>query len=239
MRYVINKETFAERQLQILNLLFEKDYIQNELEQTLEISAPNLHYHLKRLEDVDLVRKETLYKIGNAKCNRISLNPTARQLIRRILGKKIKHYTLITGYGELKTGYRVPDLVYKILRKYKFSITRIICFTTPEAMKKRDDHLENEELLEIDKQIQFPYNEYRYIESNFFNTVESIISEEMKNANIIIDLTPLSKLFSLKLLELSNKYEIPCIYLGKDADEKEKLYSMTNMKIKSEIKSFF
>ena len=59
----------------------------------------------------------------------------------------------------------------------------------------------------------------------------------METANIIIDLTPLSKLFSFKLLELANKYQIPCVYLGMDKEGKDKLYWMSNMKIKGEIET--
>lgn len=230
------RDDFSENQTKILNLLFEKEYYQNELEKVLETTAPNLHYHLKRLEEKNLIKKETLYKVGNARINRISLNPVARQRVRKTLGIKIKNYTLITGFGELKTGYRVPNLVCEILRKYKFSITRIVCFTTPEAFKKREEYQEKEELLKINKLIQFPYNEYRRIDSDFFRDVETILSEEMKTADIIIDLTPLSKLFSFKLLELSNKYQLPCVYLGLDENNADKLYSMSNLIISGEVK---
>ena len=32
-------------------------------------------------------------------------------------------------------------------------------------------------------------------------------------ANVVIDATPLSKLFSKYLLEFANKYQVPCFYL--------------------------
>lgn len=60
----------------------------------------------------------------------------------------------------------------------------------------------------------------------------------MKVADIIIDLTPLSKLFSLKLLELANKYLLPCVYLGLDEEEKDKLFWMADMKIEGIIQNF-
>lgn len=60
----------------------------------------------------------------------------------------------------------------------------------------------------------------------------------MEETNIIMDVTPLSNLFSFKLLELANKYQIPCVYLGMDNKGEDKLYWMTNMKIEGKIKSF-
>lgn len=60
----------------------------------------------------------------------------------------------------------------------------------------------------------------------------------MKSANIIIDLAPLSKLFSFKLLELANKYQLSCIYCGMDKDSKYKLLSMSSMKIEGKINTF-
>ncbi|MCP6718679.1 MAG: hypothetical protein KJI71_00420 [Patescibacteria group bacterium] len=60
----------------------------------------------------------------------------------------------------------------------------------------------------------------------------------MKEADIIIDLTPLSKLFSFKLLELANKYLLPCVYLGIDKNEEDKLFWMGEMRIEGEIQPF-
>jgi len=135
-----------------------------------------------------------------------------------------KPHTLITGFGSLKTGYRVPDVVLNILRKYKFPITRIICFTTPDGKAKREDHIIDKNLIKIDEFVILPYKEYRHTESEFFQRIEDILSKEMKEADIIIDITPLSKLFSFKLLELANKYPLPCVYLGIDKNEEDKLF---------------
>jgi len=238
MRLKLTSEDFSEKQIQILNLLFEKEYQQKELQEKLDTSAPNLHYHLNRLEELDLIRKKTLYQVGNVKINSISLNPAARQQVRKILGKDVKNYTLITGFGSLKTGYRVPDLVLNILRKYKFPITRTICFTTPDGKAKRDDHIIDENLIKIDEFVILPYREYRHTESEFFQRIEDILSKEMKEADIIIDITPLSKLFSFKLLELANKYLLPCVYLGIDKNEEDKLFWMGEMRIEGEIQPF-
>lgn len=237
MRLKLTSEDFSNRQIQILNLLFKTEYQQKELQEALHTSAPNLHYHLNRLEELNLIRKDTLYEVGNVKINSISLNPAARQQVRKIIGKEVSNYTLITGFGLLDKGYRIPDLIYKILKKYHYPISKIVCFTTKESKEKRDEKNEVENLMEIDDYLIYQYEEYRDIESEFFESVESKISEEMGGANIIIDVTPLSKLYSFKLLELANKYQIPCVYLGMDKDGVEKLYLLSNMKIQVDIEA--
>lgn len=238
MKISLTKEDFSERQTLILNLLFEKEYQQKDLQEALKTTAPNLYYHLNKLEELDLIKKKTLYEVGNVKINEISLNPASRQQVRKIIGKEVSNYVLITGFGVLKTGYRVPDLVYNILNKYHYPISRIICFTTPDAREKRMKFKEEDNLMEINEFFAYPYQDYRFIESEFFQSIEIKISKEMEAANIIIDLTPLSKLFSFKLLELANKYQIPCVYLGMDGEGKDKLYWMSNMKIEGEIETF-
>ena len=131
-------------------------------------------------------------------------------------------FALLTGFGGLKTGYRIPDIVFKLLIKYHYPISRVICFTSEDAKGKRMEFKEQENLIDIDEFLVYPYEDYRFIESDFFQSIELKISKEMEIANILIDLTPLSKLFSFKLLELANKYQIPCVYLGMNEQGKDK-----------------
>ncbi len=238
MTLKLTSDDFSNKQIQILKLLFEKEYRQKELQEALSTTAPNLHYHLKQLEKLALIKKTTLFEVGNVKINSITLNPPARQQVRKIITKEVKNLTLITGFGLYETGYRVPDLVFNILKKYHYPITRIICFTSQDAKEKRLKHKEEEKLMEIDQYHIYTYNNYKYYESEFFEGIEKIISEEMQNSDVIIDVTPLSKLYSFKLLEIVNKYQIPAVYLGEDKDAKEKLYWMSNMRIEGTIESF-
>ena len=80
------KSYFSKNQLKILKLLYKKDYLQKELQEALNTTGSNLHYHLSRLEELKLIQKETLYKIGSAKINKISLNQSSREYIQRQLG---------------------------------------------------------------------------------------------------------------------------------------------------------
>ncbi len=237
MKLTFSKEDFSKRQLQILRALFEKEYQQKDLQKFINTSAPNLHYHLSKLEESGLIRKETLYRVGNVKINSISLNPAARQKVRGIIGLEVENFTLITGFGELKTGYRIPDLIHSLLRKYHYPITRIICYTTTNAKQIRLEYKNQENLMDIDEFVLFPYEKYRYLKSVLYQSLEMKLSKEMEVADIIIDITPLSKLFSFKLLELANKYQIPCVYLGLDDQGKDKLYWLTNMKLQGKIES--
>jgi len=236
--YGLIKNNFSENQIQILKLLFEKDYLQNNLQDALNTTGANLHYHLTRLKGYNLIRKETIQKIGNARVNKVSINPSARQCIRQILGFEVKDYTLVTGFGALKEGYQLPDRVFKILKEKNYPISRVVCFSSPDAIKKREEHQKEENLMEIDDFFEFSYEDYRNVKSEFFQKVEKILSEEMKTADIIIDLTPLSKLFSLKMLELANKYSLPCIYLGITEKGDNELLSLTNMRIEGIIQQF-
>jgi len=88
------KRDFSKNQIKILKLLFEKEYLQNELQKALNTTAPNLHYHLSRLEGYNLIIKETLHEVGSAKINKITLNPSTREYVQKLLGgksKKSKH----------------------------------------------------------------------------------------------------------------------------------------------------
>jgi len=90
MSYNPLKRDFSKNQIKILKLLYEKDYLQNELQEALNTSAPNLHYHLSRLENHNLIQKETLYEVGSAKINKISLNPSTRENVRKLIRYKNK-----------------------------------------------------------------------------------------------------------------------------------------------------
>ncbi|UCC20871.1 MAG: winged helix-turn-helix transcriptional regulator [Promethearchaeota archaeon] len=82
------KRELSKNQLKILKLLFEKDYLQNELQKALGTTAPNLHYHLKRLEGSNLIKKETLHEVGSAKINNISIRHSARDYVQKLLRSK-------------------------------------------------------------------------------------------------------------------------------------------------------
>lgn len=224
------------KQKQIIELLLEKHYLQNELQDILGISASALFYQLNTLEKKNIIEKKTIFQIGNAKKNKISLNPTSLQLIRKIMDIKIEKLTLITGYGTLGTGYRLPDIAYKLLINNYFKINRVVCFTSNDALKIRNSKIMQEKLIKIDNNYKFEYNDFRNLHSILFQDLEKILQKELSESNIIVDLTPMSKLFSFKLLELCNRFKLPCFYIGQDENNNSELIWMSNIKIEGEIK---
>ncbi len=85
----------SERQKEILRILIEKSYRQNELQQLMGITSPGLLYHLNILEKYDLIVKKTIQQIGSAKINEISINFSQLQRIKEILDLKNNEYALI------------------------------------------------------------------------------------------------------------------------------------------------
>ncbi len=233
-----DSEQLAEKQKIILQLLIERTYRQNELQKALKISAPSLSYHLERLADDHLIEKKTITQIGNAKLNEISLQPSALQRVRSLLGKSSSQYTLITGFGFQEEGYRIPDISSRLLLKEGYKITRIVGFTNPEAREKREKQNSSEKLCSIDRYCVYPYQDYRYTTSPFFVQVENILQEEQRTSDLLIDLTPLSKLFTFKLLSIANKYHLPCFYLGLDENNNEFVIWMTQIHIEGISKDF-
>ncbi len=225
----------SQRQKEILKVLMDKSYRQNELQELMGITSPGLLYHLNNLEKYDLIIKKTLQQIGNAKINEISINPFQLQRIRELIDLIIKNCTLITGFGELATGYRLPDVSLELLKKHYYKINRTICFTTKKAEAIRNDKLKEENLIEIHQYYHYEYEEYRNLNSSFFSEVDGIILKEIKEANLIIDITPLSKLYSFEMLKKANKYGLMCFYVGQNEEGNDKLIWMSNVKIEGEM----
>lgn len=223
------------KQIEILRLLHQGPLKQKELMKKLGITGPSLIYHLERMEKNNLIKKKLIYQIGNAKNNEVSIDPMAMQYIREILGQSISKTTLVTGYGIDQNAMVLPDNALKLLKKNHYKIDKIVCFTTREAKTNRDLISKERNLLKPDRTELFDYKEYRYLESNFYKKVETIIIEEIKTSNVILDLTPLTKLLSFKFLEIANKYGLPCFYIGLNDNEAPILYWFTMMRIEGTI----
>jgi len=122
------KRDFSTNQIKILKLLLEKEYLQNELQEALKTTAPNLHYHLSRLEEHNLIIKETLHKVGSAKINRISLNPTTRDYVQKLLGLKKKISKRSKGSTGPRNNGKLPNRAFKKL-KNNYNRISLIIFT--------------------------------------------------------------------------------------------------------------
>ncbi|MHA1385383.1 MAG: hypothetical protein ACTSR3_16645 [Candidatus Helarchaeota archaeon] len=217
-------EKFSEIQKKILKLVLKGPIKQSELPEILNRNRTTIKYHIDRLFYDKLINKETILEVGGVKINEISINKLSLHMVRDILGIKSKGITLITGFGELGTGYKIPDISYKkVLEELKPNkIDKIICFTTPDALKIRKKKEEKEKLIHSEK-IEFHvfnYLLYRNFDTEVFNRLEEILLKELEEYNVILDLTPLSKIFSFRLLEYSDQFNIASFYLGKDSKDK-------------------
>lgn len=231
----MQKADFTEKQLKIVKLLMEKPYIQKDLQEVLKLSSPGLLYHLNILEQCSFIQKKTLQQIGNAKINEISINPLQLQNLRKKLGISINRCTLITGFGELKEGYRIPDGAYTLLHNHYYRIDQVVCITTKKAKKIREERKTDENLIEIARYYDhYEYNDFRNLESNFFRGLDDILKTELGNSNLIIDITPLTKLYSFEMLKRANQYQLACYYIGKDKLGKDQLIWMTELQLQGE-----
>lgn len=212
---------FPDNQRRILELLLQKPYQQKHLAEALAISGAGLLYHLNFLENARLIQKKTLMEVGNVSVNEISIDPSAFQRARQIIGRKTGKYTLITGFGktsELGDSYTIPMTTHRLLSEQGYIIDRVVAFITHDS-----DLAKAKQLLNIDRELPAIIDDYRNIDSEMMRRLESVIQEEQREQDVILDVTPLTKLFTMRLLEISNKYHIPSTYLGKNAKKENVL----------------
>ncbi len=209
------KEEFHENQVKILRFLIERSYHQKDLAEAMGMSGAGLLYHLDILGKKHFIIKKTIAQVGNASLNEISINPNAIQRARRIIGKQSGPYTLITGMGKdsaLGQASTLPATAKSLLEQEGYVIDRILAFITPDSNQEMA-----KKLVKLDKVIEAKYQEFRDDDSPFMKSLEGIIQQEQKDKDIIFDLTPLTKLLTIRLLDLSNKYKIPSFYTGTKA----------------------
>jgi DNA-binding PadR family transcriptional regulator len=220
----------SQTQLILLHLILERNYRQNELHEKIQetmqkkMSAQNLSYHIGILEEEGLIEKRVIAQIGNARINEIAINPSQLQRIRSLLHIELQNYTLVTGFGRIEKGYLLPDVAAEALRAQHFRIDKVVCFTSQDAKAIREDKMKTEPLIAIDQYYDhYDYDlDYCNLGSRLYtHDLEEILRQELKSANLVLDLTPLSKLYSFTMLEFANRYHVPCFYLGKTAENRQ------------------
>jgi DNA-binding MarR family transcriptional regulator len=231
----IDMRTLSQKQKGIVRLLFNRTYLQNELAHDLGVSPPVLYYHLSQLEDMGLVEKKTIMQLGSAKKNEISLNPLAYQSVREVLGTKSQTLTLITGFGSLGTGYRIPTEATELLHEENMPITRVVCITTPEAFERMKEFESSESLIPLDRVELVEYKDLRNFRSDAYDFVKQIIKDEIIKSDLIIDITPLSKLYSFFLLQLAKEFEVPCFYSGEDIEGNKEIIWLSELELQGNL----
>jgi hypothetical protein len=172
-----------------------------------------------------LIETKTIMEVGAVKIYEISINTLSLHRIRKILNKKVEHTILITGFGKYEAAYQIPDISKELLlseRPEIGKIDRIICFTTEESLEIRKSK-EKEENLTPFSQLEihsYDYEDYRRYGTAAFDDLEKTILTNIDKNEIFLDLTPLSKLLTIKLLDYAEKYDIPSFYVGIDSEGK-------------------
>ncbi|MHA1315859.1 MAG: hypothetical protein ACTSRB_18300, partial [Candidatus Helarchaeota archaeon] len=164
----------------------------------------------------ELIQKKTLIKVGSVQVGGVDLNPLFLHEIRKLLGIPEKDYTLITGctwnpnHPDDRT-LDLPEIGKKLLEESKFHVTKTTCFITPPARERRVDK----------KYPPLDYHEFGYASFQSFDLREQILrvlKEDLKEQDVILDMTPLTKVFSIILLDIAHQYNLPIFYTVRTKD---------------------
>lgn len=144
----------------------------------------------------------------------VEVVPEHAQRLRRVLGVGAK-LCLVSGYtfnpdrpDDLTPLRNYVDALEK-LRAEGIYIDRVVCFTVPVAKDLRVKHGVKPD---PDREVVADFEVYRSGYNELKRLVYSVVEEEVKNFNLILDVTPLTKLFTDVLAEVSERFDIPRIY---------------------------
>jgi len=145
----------------------------------------------------------------------LKLNPLYAERLRAELGVKAE-YALISGFTynpkhprNIKPLFTAIDAV-KLLSKKGYKIQTVYCFTTPEAASKLKLIGTPPWFKPTVKAEPWEYyiTDYKKILTNMENTIKKLVTKY----TVIVDLTPLSKLYTLAAYKAAEKYYLPAIY---------------------------
>jgi len=143
----------------------------------------------------------------------IKIKPQSVTIARKTLNIRAPNL-LISGYTwnpanpeDLIPIKNYIDAINK-LKNEGIGISKIICFTTPQASNKR---LELEIKPDPDMEVKIKFKDYQTNINLIEEKLKEIIENEIWNYNII-DVTPLTKLFTIAAIEIAKKYNLKAIY---------------------------
>jgi DNA-binding transcriptional ArsR family regulator len=177
------------------------------LQQKTGIPRSSLNHHLVMLRRKNFVIQE---KAGREVLNR--LNPKYIQRFRRDFGVGAPKL-LISGYTfdpikkDIKT-LEILERATEFLKRDGIRVEKSIAFTTPLAKEKIRETQYQRGDEEVAMEIEIYQNELEKIEKSMRKVIEKNLSEN----EIIVDLTPLTKLFTIAGLSLAKEYGLKAIY---------------------------
>jgi len=202
------------RTLLELLILIEGPQLQKELPKKLHVKRPTVKYHVDRLEQEGLIKKELIAEAGTIKIIQLKINNLALPVIRKKLNLSVNKITLISGFTfdpkvqDYET-LKLPDITRQLLKAHGSEIDKLVCFTTQRAMEER----ERVKLPQIDRYIPYPFNVYQ--NPLFSQIAEKELANEILYADVIIDVTPLTKIFTITMLKLAHRYQLPVVYIAR------------------------
>ncbi|MHA1360301.1 MAG: MarR family transcriptional regulator [Candidatus Helarchaeota archaeon] len=207
----------------LLELLMEGPQLQKDLPKLLNVKRPTVKYHIDRLEQKGLIVKKLIAQAGPVKIVEIALANFALPQIRNLLHLPINKLTLISGFTydpriQDEDTLKLPDISRRLLAEEGYKIDRLVCFTTPPAMQER----ETARLPLIDRYISHPFKIYQ--DPAFSQIAENELSHELPTSDIIIDITPLTKIYSITMLTIAHRYNLPVIYTARKQSSYKLIY---------------
>jgi len=167
----------------------------------------SLNHHLQMLAKQGMVTQE---RRGKELINLV--NPIHVQLLRKRFDVKtgtilISGYTFNPEKPDPDT-LKVPQRAIHILSGQGIEIEKTVAFTTPlaavEAEKAGIKRADEEKIFDFDVYLNHP--------ETIRDSMEKTITSHLSKTGIIIDLTPLTKLFSIVGLSLARHYHLEAVY---------------------------
>lgn len=178
-----------------------------EIQRKTSIPRSSLVHHLGILARKEIVLQE---KRGKELTNKI--NPLYIQNLRAIFRIKapkmlISGYTYNPDTKDIKT-LQVLQRALEFLKKENIEIKRTISFTIPEAKER----IRETDFVKGDVEITLDFKDYQNFPEKIEKEMEKVIIKNLSGYEIIVDLTPLTKLYSIIGLSLARKYGLKAFY---------------------------
>lgn len=161
-----------------------------------------------------LERRDILEKRVEGRRVYVKIKPNYVQAVRAALNFKAP-YCLVSGYTwnpkepeKLEPLRNYVDAVEK-LSSERVKVDYIVCFTTPEAQEKRR---ELGITPEPNEEVVLPFEVYQSKYDGLKREIKSVIDRVVYKYEPILDITPLTKLYSDILAEISESYGLKRIY---------------------------
>ncbi|MCD6409964.1 MAG: hypothetical protein J7L98_06535 [Candidatus Verstraetearchaeota archaeon] len=148
-----------------------------------------------------------IYRTSERRRITIHVNPAYAEPLRKVLGLEAPK-ALLSGYS-LRDGGELELTFQETLKKLNaegVSVGYVYCFTTPEASAKLKEKPFNEEK-------PLPLDVYSKDPEKLREEIMAVIDQLVLKYTVILDITPLTKLFADVLAEASATYKLPRVFV--------------------------